>query len=174
MNNSERRKSIEQKMREFHTAFGHPCGTLIDIQSQETFELRRKLVEEEVEELLEALELVRKHSTIENLTLLADGIADSVVVIVGTAVAFGIPFDKVFEEVHKSNMAKLAPDGKPIYREDGKILKPPGWTMPNIWSIIFKKFCEDKDEKLKKQVLSSACRGITWDDPTDSESPAGM
>ena len=62
----------------------------------------------------------------------ADALADLVYVIYGAALEYGIPLDRVFAEVHRSNMAKLGADGRPILREDGKILKPDGWTLPNV------------------------------------------
>ena len=61
--------------------------------------------------------------------------ADIIYIACGTAVSYGIPLDKVFTEVHRSNMAKLV-DGKPLYREDGKVIKPSGWQPPNIKKIL--------------------------------------
>ncbi len=48
----------------------------------------------------------------------------------------GVPLDAVFAEVHRTNMAKLNGDGEPIYRDDGKVLKPPGWTPPDIEGVL--------------------------------------
>jgi predicted HAD superfamily Cof-like phosphohydrolase len=72
---------------------------------------------------------------------IADALADIIYIACGTAASYGIPLDKVFEEVHRSNMAKLV-DGKPIYREDGKVLKPEGWTPPDIDGVLEKSHIE--------------------------------
>jgi len=66
---------------------------------------------------------------------IADALADIIYIACGTAVSYGIPLDKVFEEVHRSNMAKLV-DGKPLKREDGKVIKPVGWTAPDIAGVL--------------------------------------
>ncbi len=59
-------------------------------------------------------------------------LADLLYVTYGFAVTFGLPIDEVFERVHRSNMSKLGDDGKPIYREDGKVLKGPNYEKPNL------------------------------------------
>lgn len=88
-------------------------------------ELRVTIMSEEFKELLEAIEA-------NDLVEVADACADVIVTVLGTAAEYGIPFDEVWAEVHRSNMAKA---GGPI-REDGKRLKPPGWTPPDIASIL--------------------------------------
>ena len=55
----------------------------------------------------------------------------------GTAVEFGIPLDAVMAEIHRANMSKLMPDGTPLLREDGKVMKGPNYTPPNIKNILF-------------------------------------
>lgn len=67
----------------------------------------------------------------------ADALADLVVVIVGMALELGLPLDRVWDEVHRANMAKVGPDGKVMYRGDGKVLKPEGWTPPDIKKAVF-------------------------------------
>lgn len=81
-------------------------------------ELRIQLLREEFEEYLRA-------EAAHDLVDVADALADMLYVIYGTAVSYGIPMDEVFSEVHASNMSKLGPDGQPIFREDGKVLKGP-------------------------------------------------
>ena len=83
--------------------------------------LRQKLIKEETEETLKALRTG-------NLVGIADGIADSIVVLLGTAVTCGIDMRPVWNEVHRTNMAKK--EGK--LREDGKRLKPKKWKPPDI------------------------------------------
>lgn len=66
----------------------------------------------------------------------ADALADMDVVITGAALAFGIPHTRVVAEVHRSNMSKVGEDDRPIYREDGKVLKGPGYTPPNVAEVL--------------------------------------
>ncbi len=99
------------------------------IPSIEIQKLRSKLIDEELEETLYAL-------VNDDLAQIADGIADSIVVLIGTALAYGIPLQRVWDEVHRSNMAKLQPDGSVKRRSDGKVLKPDNWTPPQIEEII--------------------------------------
>lgn len=114
---------------EFHEAFGLTQNAKPILPAQDIRDLRIKLLTEEFNE----------YNTAEaenDLVEIADALADIIYIACGTAVAYGIPLDKVFAEVHRSNMAKLGPDGKPIYRDDGKVLKPAGWTPPNVKSIL--------------------------------------
>jgi len=76
-----------------------------------------------------------QHQTV-NVVNLAKELADLLYVVYGTAAAYGIPIDDVYREVHRSNMSKLGPDGKPIYREDGKVLKGPNYTPADIQKVL--------------------------------------
>jgi predicted HAD superfamily Cof-like phosphohydrolase len=91
--------------------------------------LRISLIEEELEELKEAIEN-------KDIVEVADALTDILYVTYGAGAAFGIDLDKCFEEVHNSNMSKLDRDGRPIYREDGKILKGPDYFEPNLEKIV--------------------------------------
>lgn len=119
-------------VKDFHIAFGQRVGQLPafpeDINERE---LRINLLEEEFKEYLDAEETL-------DIVGIADALADIIYIACGTAVSYGIPLDEVFAEVHRSNMAKLV-DGKPIYREDGKVMKPEGWKPPDIKKILEKK-----------------------------------
>lgn len=122
---------------EFHKTF---CPDQIELFPQEPNNkiklLRTRLIDEEVNtELLPALKSG-------NLVQIADGIADSIVVLIGTAIAYGIPLKEVWKAVHKSNMAKAQPDGTVLRREDGKILKPDDWKAPDIGKILYDKQLE--------------------------------
>lgn len=114
---------------EFHRAFGLIENSKPTLPTDDVRTLRKKLLEEEFIEYNVGED---KNDLVE----IADALADLIYIAYGTAVAYGIPLDKVFAEVHRSNMAKLGPDGKPIYRDDGKVLKPAGWTPPDIKSIL--------------------------------------
>jgi hypothetical protein len=94
-------------------------------------QLRIKLITEEVvNELLPAIER-------DDIVGIADGIADGIYVMIGTALAYGLPFWAVWREVQRSNMDKFDPEtGAAIRRADGKILKREGWAPPNIRQII--------------------------------------
>lgn len=92
-------------------------------------ELYMKLVQEEFDETLDAF---TKGDTIE----LADGIADTVWVLMGLASSAGIPFDAVWDEVKASNMSKVV-DGKLLKREDGKVMKPEGYFKPDLNAVLF-------------------------------------
>jgi len=68
--------------------------------------------------------------------VVADAIADLLYVVYGAALTFGIPTAEVFAEVHRSNMTKLGDDGLPIYRDDGKVLKGPHYSPPDLAPIL--------------------------------------
>jgi predicted HAD superfamily Cof-like phosphohydrolase len=112
----------------FHEAFGLLRAQAPQLPDEPARQLRIDLLYEEYCEYLKGEEE-------DDLVQIADALADMIYIACGTAVAYGIPLDKVFAEVHRSNMAKLV-DGKVIRREDGKILKPAGWTPPDIAGII--------------------------------------
>lgn len=118
-----------QDVKEFQTAVGQNVGTKPAFPSEEERELRIKLLAEEYDEY----QVGENNDDLENI---AKELADIIYIVCGTAVSYGIPLDRVFDEVHRSNMAKLV-DGKPIRREDGKILKPEGWTPPDIKKILY-------------------------------------
>lgn len=92
-------------------------------------QLRLRLIEEEVAELRAAAETG-------DLVGIADALADVVYVAYGTAVVHGIDLDAVLEEVHRSNMTKLGADGRPVRRADGKVLKGPHYSPPDLMSVL--------------------------------------
>lgn len=116
-------------VKEFQTAVGQNVGTKPEFPDDKERCLRIRLLEEEFNEYLHG----ESKDDLENI---AKELADIIYIVCGTAVSYGIPLDRVFDEVHRSNMAKLV-DGKPIRREDGKILKPEGWTAPDIKTILY-------------------------------------
>ena len=126
--------SIINKVREFHEVFGldHHEEPLTDI-SDRIIELRHRLMAEENDEYLEAA----KEG---NLTLVADALGDKLYILCGTIIAHGLQHKivEVFEEIHRSNMSKLDENGKPIYREDGKIMKSERYFRPDIKSVLDK------------------------------------
>ena len=114
---------------EFMTAFGQDVEKVASMPDRKTAMLRLKLILEEYEELETAVE---EH----HLVGIADALTDILYVTYGAGHAFGINLDECFEEVHESNMSKLGPDGKPIYREDGKVMKGPDYRKPDLRKIL--------------------------------------
>lgn len=116
-----------EKVAEFMTAFGQTVETEPTWTS--VSELRYDLIDEELKELRQAIDE-------RNIVEVADALTDLLYVVYGAGHSFGLDLDKCFEEVHSSNMTKLGPDGKPIYREDGKVMKGPGYRAPDLKTTL--------------------------------------
>ena len=99
--------------------------------SQERYRLRFNLMAEENVEYLEAC-------TSDNKEEIADAIGDMLYILMGTALEHGMQdyLERVFSEIHRSNMSKMGEDGRAIRREDGKILKGPNYFRPNVKQIL--------------------------------------
>jgi predicted HAD superfamily Cof-like phosphohydrolase len=117
------------KLKEFHDAFGHPVANTPTLSVNH--KLRYELMAEENLEYYDAVEAG-------DLVETADALADQLYILCGTIVAHGMQhiIEKVFAEVHDSNMSKLGTDGKPIYREDGKIMKGLDYRKPDIGQFL--------------------------------------
>jgi len=119
---------------EFHDAFGIPNNytPTADITLDGAL-LRYELIREENEEYLDACKAG-------DLTEIADALGDQLYILCGTILKHGLQhvIEDVFDEIHRSNMSKLGADGKPIYREDGKVLKGPHYFRPDIKKILEK------------------------------------
>jgi predicted HAD superfamily Cof-like phosphohydrolase len=125
-------KEIINKVAAFHDAFGisnetTPVGKI----AESDFLLRYKLMREENEEYLEACQ---KRDIVE----IADALGDQLYILCGTILKHGLQdkIEEVFNEIQRSNMSKLDENGKPIYREDGKVLKSNLYFKPNIAEIL--------------------------------------
>ena len=114
---------------DFMSACNQEVKDVPEIPDWNTCALRLDLINEEVRELEVAL-------ANENLVDIADALTDILYVVYGAGHAFGIDLDACFAEVHRSNMSKLDPDGKPLYREDGKVLKGPNYFDPDLEAIL--------------------------------------
>jgi len=116
-----------QQLLEFQRAYNSTRNTKPTLISEDDYVLRYKLGKEELIEYFDAC----KDG---NLTEVADALADQLYILLGTMISHGMQdvIEDIFDEVHRSNMSKLGSDGKPIYREDGKILKGPNFSPPNI------------------------------------------
>lgn len=135
----ERRRAVDHNgmVAWFHRVFGVPIAERPTLDAA-TMDLRMRLLREEWEELQAAVEAG-------DLVEIADALADMEYIIHGTNLALGIDGNAVFSEVHRSNMAKLGPDGKPIIREDGKIIKPQGWQPPDVEAAMWGKVMGGRD-----------------------------
>jgi predicted HAD superfamily Cof-like phosphohydrolase len=114
---------------DFMNAFGQEVLTEPTLPDPSLAKLRLELIREEVEELnvgIEGMDIVE----------IADALTDILYVVYGAGHAFGIDLDECYHEVHRSNMSKLGEDGKPIYREDGKVMKGPNYFHPNLKDIL--------------------------------------
>ena len=120
-----------EKVAEFMTTFGQ--DVIKQPKLTNVSELRYDLIREELLELREALDE-------KDIVGVADALTDILYVTYGAGHAFGINLDKCFAEVQRSNMSKLGEDGRPIYREDGKVLKGPKYSSPDLKSIIENEF----------------------------------
>jgi len=125
-------KNKIKAVQEFHEAFGlgvshSPIARL----SAQKLKLRFDLMDEENNEYLEAAED-------DDLVEVADALGDMLYILCGTILEHGMQhkIEEVFNEIQRSNMSKLGADGKPIYREDGKVMKGPSYFKPNIESIL--------------------------------------
>jgi predicted HAD superfamily Cof-like phosphohydrolase len=116
---------------EFHKAFKQKDGKWPQPLDRNDYNLRHALMEEENNEYLEACE---KNSLIE----IADALGDQLYILCGTILKHGMQdvIEDVFREIQASNMSKLGEDGKAIMREDGKILKGPGYFRPDLSKFI--------------------------------------
>jgi predicted HAD superfamily Cof-like phosphohydrolase len=119
---------------EFHTAFGIANNYTPTVELTEAeMELRFRLMQEENEEYLEAA----KNGDIVEI---ADALGDQLYILCGTILKHGLQHKiaEVFQEIQRSNMSKLDADGKPIYREDGKVMKSELYFRPDIHTILAK------------------------------------
>ena len=108
--------------------FGQEVREKAGFPSEKITSLRYELIKEELTEFKEAIE--------KDIKEVADALTDILYVTYGAGHAFGINLDKCFEEVQNSNMSKLGQDGKPIYNENGKVMKGPNYFKPNLDKFV--------------------------------------
>lgn len=125
-------KETIRHVEKFHDAFGinNEQSPKANIDAK-TVALRYELMKEENEEYLDAAKAG-------DLVEIADALGDQLYILCGTILSHGLQHKiaEVFEEIQRSNMSKLGEDGKPIYREDGKVLKGPNYFKPDIKKIV--------------------------------------
>jgi predicted HAD superfamily Cof-like phosphohydrolase len=119
-------------VKEFHTAFeiGYSKTPKASLGENKNL-LRFNLMKEENEEYLEA-------ANNDDIVEIADALGDMLYILCGTIIEHGLHdiIEDVFDEIQRSNMSKLGADGKPIYREDGKVMKGPNYFKPDFSKII--------------------------------------
>ena len=112
-------------VKKFMQTFSQEVKNKAEFPNEKIVQLRYDLIGEELEELNQAI----KDKDIKEV---ADALTDILYVTYGAGHAFGIDLDKCFDEVQKSNMSKLSSDGKPIYNENGKVMKGPNYFKPDL------------------------------------------
>ena len=122
-------EDVMRALVEFHRAYDCPIRYQPTAVPDERT-LRLELLREEWGEYVSA-------ASLGDVVEVADALADMVYVIFGTALSYGIDLPAVLAEVHRSNMSKLGADGKPVLREDGKVMKGPGYSRPNVAASIW-------------------------------------
>ena len=123
---------IGKSLAEFHSVFGCKRNKNFKnntIEDVELLVLRKNLIKEEVDEVFAAIKESNEAHVLKELV-------DVVVVCVGMADTYGWDFDTAFKRVHESNMSKLDDDGKPIYREDGKVIKSKNYKAPYLSDLV--------------------------------------
>ena len=118
-----------EKVKIFMKAFGQEVKEKAEFPREKITSLRCELINEELQELQEA---IRK----KDIKEVADALTDILYVTYGAGHAFGIDLDKCFLEVQKSNMSKLGEDGKPIYNDKGKVMKGPNYFKPDLNKFV--------------------------------------
>ena len=140
----------EALVRRFHHVYGLPVQTDGASLQRESLDMRMSLIAEEFAELVGAVygqaarveiessyrRAVAADDGTRDTVETADALADLIYVIYGMALETGIDLAAVLAEVQRSNMSKLGADGKPVYREDGKVLKGPGYFPPNVEAVL--------------------------------------
>ena len=117
------------KVKKFMDTYGQEVKYKAEFPNENTVKLRLNLIQEELQELQEAIKQ-------EDLLEVADALTDILYVTYGAGHAFGINLDNCFDEVQKSNMSKLGADGKPIYNQSGKVMKGPKYFKPDLKQFL--------------------------------------
>ena len=116
-------------VKKFMEVFGQEVKTKAEFPSDKIVKLRYDLIKEELDEFDQALKD-------KDLKEVADSLTDILYVTYGAGHAFGIDLDKCFDEVQRSNMSKLGEDAKPIYNDQGKVMKGPNYFQPDLSKFI--------------------------------------
>ena len=118
-----------ESVKKFMKTFGQEVKEKAEFPTDKITSLRYDLIQEELDELKEAIDN-------RDIKEVADALTDILYVTYGAGHAFGINLDKCFAEVQNSNMSKLGEDGKPIYNEKGKVFKGPNYFKPDLKKFV--------------------------------------
>lgn len=129
---------------EFQNAFGISSPSKPEMLKKKRAALRQRLLEEEVKELSEATNIIE----------VADALTDILYITYGTIHEYGLGDRAVilFDEVHRSNMSKVGPDGQATFRADGKVMKPETYSDPNLRPIIERDFSLYKENEILQEI----------------------
>lgn len=132
---------------EFQSAFGIESPKRPTLLPKDRAVFRHKLLKEEVKE-------IETGEKAKDIVQVADGIIDSMYILIGTAYEYGFADRLVmlFDEVHRSNMTKMGPDGKAIFREDGKVMKPETYSPPKLATILNRDFSLYQENETMKEI----------------------
>ncbi|MDB2349446.1 nucleoside triphosphate pyrophosphohydrolase family protein [Alphaproteobacteria bacterium] len=117
------------KVKTFMNTYGQDVKEKAEFPENKIVQLRIDLIEEELNELKEAIKN-------KDIVEVADALTDILYVTYGAGHSFGVNLDECFDEVQRSNMSKLGEDGKPIYNDSGKVMKGPNYFAPNLKKIV--------------------------------------
>ena len=117
------------KVKAFMNTYGQDVKEKAEFPENNIVQLRIDLIEEELNELKEAIKN-------KDIVEVADALTDILYVTYGAGHSFGVNLDECFDEVQRSNMSKLGEDGKPIYNDSGKVMKGPNYFAPNLKKIV--------------------------------------
>jgi len=116
-------------VKNFMNIYEQEVKTIPSFPSEKIVQLRYDLIKEELDELSVAIKD-------KDIVEVADALTDLLYVVYGAGHSFGIDLNKCFAEVQRSNMSKLGKDGKPIYNENGKVMKGPNYSKPNLKQFL--------------------------------------
>jgi predicted HAD superfamily Cof-like phosphohydrolase len=118
-----------ESVKKFMETFGQEIKEKAGFPDEKITSLRYDLINEELDELKEAMDN-------KDIKEVADALTDILYVTYGAGHAFGINLDNCFKEVQNSNMSKLGEDGKPIYNDKGKVMKGPNYFKPDLGKFV--------------------------------------
>ena len=121
--------SLEMQVKQFNRTYGKQMSPVPRLPTETEATLMNSLIYEELMELNEAMDN-------NDIVEIADAIGDIIYVTAQQAAILGLPVDALLREIQRSNLSKLGADGKPLYREDGKVLKGPDFSEPNITKVL--------------------------------------
>ena len=126
--------TLESQVRQFNKTYGKAMSLVPRLPTEAEGTLLNNLIHEELMETNEELDRAAQGEPC--LPELAKELTDILYATAQQMALLGLPIDALLQEVHRSNMSKLGADGQPIYREDGKVLKGPNYSEPNITKVL--------------------------------------